>query len=155
MPAPARVTPSIAAVWTATAASAVAAGPLAPVSPADEDAKQRGIIAGRIKNTPPFAGATRKNPTNRPTLPRLHADAHTVPVAVKLVVNGPSDQQKTGRDLYRALVHENACRDEGSGHHRDRNGVAEGDWRQRQQNRGSALSMQAERHGEQPAHGRV
>jgi len=96
-----------------------------------------------------------ERPNNQAGLSRRHTDAYTVPVAVKLVVNGPSDQQKTGRDLYHALVHENPCRDEGSGHHRNRNCVAEGNWRQRQQNRGSAPPMQAERHGEQPAHGRI
>ena len=76
-------------------------------------------------------------------------------MAEELMVSCPTDQEAPATYPHQALLNDDTCQHDCPCDDGDRHGMAKRDGRQCHQNRPPALSIEAECHSEQPAHGGI
>src|SRR3974390_3529375 len=126
---------SIAAVWTASAASMTGTAASAASGDIDEALVHNGSSAGTSIRPAPCALAIRKN----------QSACHS-PHEMSITPCKPREHER----IDDKPQHHHHGQDQG-----DRGRVAERDWKKREQHDLLALSVQAERNGKQPAHGGI
>src|ERR1700694_1079750 len=100
-------------------------------------------------------GRHQKRPQRKRRQPRLHPDAHAMPMPIAPVIQCPTDQEDTGADADRAQIDHEASPEERTGHHRDRDRVPERYRERREPYDAPVMTMKSEREREQPAHRRI
>src|SRR4051794_30664390 len=97
-------------------------------------------------------GGDEEGPNAQPDQSRLHAEAHAMTMTIAPVVERPADQDGAAGDAQDARIDQQSRPQEGGGHKRDRQGMAERDRHHRQPHDAPIVPVHAERDGEEPAH---